>query len=484
MNNLDQTILSYAVRSRKSMMELSRSVKAGYFSAEFRDFFTILHSAFLEPSIKEVLSPQAMMQYCDAAGYGALKTKIGNQYQEVLGIQTGPETDFKFYLKLLKDRYNKALVSELSSSLGAGLSANMDIRELNKRLTDAHREINLISQGKALDEGTLGEDIVNIFKEYNHIATSPQDFKGVLTRFDSLDNLTNGFFGGELIIIAGFEGSGKSLVSMNWAINAWMGSNTIDTAPADFKDDGNNILYISLEMPRSNRGQASSSAYLNKRMVSCIGKLPFGDLRRGQLQAEDMNSFKKACKFIKEYDKQKKLFVADMPRGVGVDDVEAKLLEVKESMDVDLVVVDYIGLMKGAEDEADWKAQGDIAAGLHELARIYDVPIVTPCQVNRPNNASHSLNNQKYNTTRLARASGISQNANMVFVIESRDNEHQYQDMPFQIVKMRDAEKGELQFVKDFGKMRVYDPSAASELVEQLDDFIGVEHVSSENDGD
>lgn len=482
MSSLDQTILSFAVRSRKNMMELSRSVKSAYFLPEFRDFFIILHSAFLEPSIKEVLSPNAMMHYCDAAGFGGLKTRVGNQYQDILNVQIGPESDFKLYLKLFKDRYNKSLVSELSQSLGAGLGANTDIRELNKRLTDTHREINLISQGKSIDEGTLGEDIVNIFKEYSHIASSPQDFKGVLTRFDSLDNLTNGFFGGELIVVAGFEGSGKSLVSMNWAINAWMGSNTIDTAQDDFKDDGNNILYISLEMPRSNRGTSSSSAYLNKRMVSCIGEIPFSDLRRGQLQQDDLSSFKKACKFIKEYDKRKKMFVVDMPRGVSVDDVESKLVEIKEMMEVDLVVVDYIGLMKGAEDEADWKAQGEIAAGLHELARIYNVPIITPCQVNRPSNAGHSLNNQKYNTTRLARASGISHNANMVFVIESRDNEHQYQDMPFQIVKMRDAERGELQFVKDFGKMRIYDPSSSSALADQLSDFIGVGNDSEDAD--
>lgn len=104
--------------------------------------------------------------------------------------------------------------------------------------------------------------------------------------------------------------------------------------------------------------------------------------------------------------------------------------------------------------------------------------------MNRPNNASHSLNNQKYNTTRLARASGISQNANMVFVIESRDNEHQYNDMPFQIVKMRDAEKGELQFVKDFSRMRIYDPTSTNNVIEQLDDFIGIENADSETNND
>lgn len=484
MKNLDQTILAYAVRSRRHMMELSRTVKAAYFSLEFKDFYTVMHSAFLDPSIKEVLSPNAMMQYCDVAGFGALKTKLSNQYQEILGISDGPEADFKFYLKLLKDRYNKALISGLTQNLGAGISVNTDIKELNRQLGDIHREVSSIHHAKSFDEGTLGEDIVNIYKEYNHIATAPQDFKGVLTRFDSLDNLTNGFFGGELIVVAGFEGSGKSLVSMNWAINAWMGTNTIDTAPENFKADGSNVLYISLEMPRSNRGQMSSSAYLNKRMASCIGRVPFSDLRRGQLGSEDLQSFKKACKFIKEYDKTKNLFVADMPRGVGVDEVEAKIVEVQDNMDLDMVVVDYIGLMKGAEDESDWKAQGDIAAGLHEVARIYDLPIITPCQINRPNNASHSLNNQKYNTTRLARASGISHNANMVFVIESRDNEHQYQDMPFQIVKMRDAEKGELQFVKDFARMRIYDPASTSSLVDQLDDFIGVDSTNHEQDND
>jgi len=219
-------------------------------------------------------------------------------------------------------------------------------------------------------------------------------------------------------------------------------------------------------------------------MVSCIGRVPFSDLRKGRLETDDLKSFKKSCKFIKEYDSKKKMFVADMPRGVTVDDVEAKILEVQESMDIDMVVIDYIGLMKGAEDEQDWKAQGDIAAGLHEVARIYDVPIITPVQMNRPNGNNHSLNNQKYNTTRLARASGISHNANMVFVIESRDNEHQYQDMPFQIVKMRDAEKGALQFVKDFSRMRIYDPSAVSELVDQLGDFIGTSDASQESDND
>ncbi len=482
MKDLDKLILAYAIKHKKYMMELSRSVRAVYFSQEWRDLYVALHSAFLDPDIKEILSPNGLMQYCDSIGFGALKNKFTIQYQDLLNTKTGPESDFKLYLKFIKDRYNKVLVGELAQNLASGISVNTDVKELNKQLADINREVAVIHQGKSFDEGTLGEDIVNIYKEYQHIVSNPNQFKGILTRFDSLDSLTNGFFGGELIIIAGFEGSGKSLVSMNWGINSWMGSNHIDMNPEQFVNDGSNVLYISLEMPRSNRGQMSSSAYLNKRMASCIGRVPFSNLRKGQLEPDELERFKKACKFIKEYDKQSKLYVADMPRGVGVEDVESKILEVKDQMEVDMVIVDYIGLMKGAEDEADWKAQGDIAAGLHELARVYDVPMITPCQMNRPNTANHSLNNQKYNTTRLARASGISQNANMVFVIESRDNEHQYQDMPFQIVKMRDAEKGELQFIKDFRCMRIYDPASQELIVDELAGFIGVEHEQDSGD--
>lgn len=477
MSDLDTRVLAHAVASRKYMLELTKNVKTTYFSTAYRDFYTALSNAFLDPGIKEILGVEALGEYCTSYGLAHCAINVKGVYSAILKHGIDSDGDFKLYLKLLKERFNREFIAGAAKNISSWVATDGDIHELNKRWAEANREILSIDQGKASDEGTLGDDISNIYKEYRSISTTPEDFRGVLSGFESLDSLTNGFFGGELIIVAGFEGSGKSLVCMNWGIHAWMGSNTIDTKPEDFTDDGTNVLYISLEMPRSNRGVISSAAYLNKRMVSCIGEVGFSNLRKGSLDDDELSRFKQTCRFIQAYDKKKKLFVADMPRGVGVDDVEAKILEVSEQMDIGLIIIDYIGLMKGAEDQQDWQAQGEIAAGLHELARVYNKPIITPCQVNRPGGSGHSLSNQKYNTTRLARASGISQNANMVLVIESRDNEHQYQDMTVQIVKMRDAEKGEIQFIKGFDKMRIYDPSSGMGIAD-LGDFIGVPEVA------
>ena len=272
-----------------------------------------------------------------------------------------------------------------------------------------------------------------------------------------MDVLTNGFFGGELIVIGGFAGTGKSLVSMNFAVNAWLGSNDPMAEAAELAKDGKNVIYFSLEMPRSNRGEISSASNLNKRIVSCVGKIPLTDLRRGSLDFEKKERFKKACKFIKKYDAEKHLYVIDMPRGATLNDIEVKILELKEQFQIDMVVVDYMGLMDGADDEADWEAQGKIAAGLHELARAYRIPFVTPIQLNRPSGATQSMNKQHYNNTRIARSAMIDQNANIILMIKLRDDEKKYDNMLIEITKMRDGAPGELIWVKDFANMRVYD---------------------------
>lgn len=139
-------------------------------------------------------------------------------------------------------------------------------------------------------------------------------------------------------------------------------------------------------------------------------------------------------------------------------------------MPIDLVIVDYMGIMAGSSsgkgEEADWQAQGQIAAGLHEFARLYSVPVITGAQVNRPQGKNHSLTGQSYNTTRIARSAQITQNANIVMQIGCRDNEKDYSDMPIYITKMRDGTQADLTWTKGFDRMRIYDgaPDTGSDL--------------------
>ena len=477
---LDPILMHYALKHKKHMLELSKAIKPEYFTTTHRELYAILNAGFNDPRVREVMGLPALADYCDRHHLGHKKEALVRLYTDALSLKLDGrepvDTDFSYFVTQFKQRYNVAVVTRAMRGMPATLEAGVE--EANSLLKSTMQEVQAINQGQVFDEGSLGEDVVSIYKEYEEISTRPEQYRGVMSGFASLDSITNGFFGGELIFIAGFEGSGKSIVSMNIAVNAWLGSNDPMADTEDFATDGKNVLYFSLEMPRSNRGEISSSANLNKRMMSCIGKIPNTPLRQGLLDAEHKERFRKACKFTKKYDAVKKLYVIDMPRGVTVEDIEVKYLELREKFEIDLVIIDYIGLMAGAEDEADWESQGKIAAGLHEFARVYRVPVISPVQLNRPGGANHSLNKQNYNNTRISRSAMITQNANIVIVIEYRDNEHQYPDLPIKITKMRDGAKMDLTFMKDFSNMRIYDAltveqAAPSEFVDLGDDDNG-----------
>lgn len=472
---LDAIVIHYALRNKKFMLELSKSVKAAYFGPQFQEFYAVLHGAFLDPRIKEVLSLPAFLDYCESKDLGGQRDLFRNIYEYCLNAkldgQEVADNDFPYFLKKLKERYNSVVLRNATTQVAEAIRNNQPLAEINALFESTVRDVHAIHRGEVFDEGSVGEDAINMYEEYKAVAADPDVFKGVPSGFVSLDSRTNGFFGGELIIVAGFEGTGKSLLCMNMAVNAWLGSNKFGEQVDDYLDDGHNVVYFSLEMPRSNRGEFTSGAYLNKRILSCLGGVPFTELRKGQLEPEDEQKLVDACKFIGDYDKIKKFYVVDIPRGATVQDIEVKYLELQEKFNVDLIVIDYIGLMAGAEDESDWEAQGHIAAGLHEFARLYNVPVISPVQVNRPSGANHSLNKQNYNTTRVARSKMITENANIVLQIECRDQEREYVDMPVHIIKMRDGDQGTLTFSKDFARMRVLDDLVPDDPMADLLDF-------------
>lgn len=494
---LDMVILHYVLRSKKHMIELSKSVQSAYFEPYFQGFYSLLNAAFLDPNIKEVLSADAFLDYCEAQKASSQLEAFRTIYTDAVATRINgnelPDGDFPFYLQKFKERYNAILAEEAMRNIAAALNEGRDIKEINKIYFDAIKEINSINKGKVFDEGSLGEDIVNIYKEYEAIRDMPEQFRGITVGMPTLDNITNGFFGGELIIVASSEGLGKSTLVMNWAVAAWLGSNFEPWFDQDhsrtegilenFNTDGHNIVYFTLEMPRSNRGKQSSAAYLNKRLAACVAGVEFSEIRKGTLSPANLERFKLACKFIKRYDREKKFYVVDIPRGATIEDLEVKYLEIKEKFQVDMVVVDYIGLMAGTGDEADWEAQGHLAEQLHEFARVYNVPVITPVQVNRPAGTGQSLNKQSYNTTRIGRSAMIGQNANMVFQIGCRDQEEQYTDMPLYTLKMRDGPKTLISLNKDFGKMRIYDGQQNQDTAIDLNEFVDLGPDEEVNDG-
>jgi replicative DNA helicase len=178
------------------------------------------------------------------------------------------------------------------------------------------------------------------------------------TGFPTLDRVTGGMQQGEIWIVAGWLKSGKSLFLLNMGYNAWC--------------FGKSVLYISAEL---------SQIQLARRFDSLACNIPYDKIKFGNLNEEEDKQYKT---FLEELKSKENLFHIVFQPGCNVSNVYQKVREMKERGKLDLIIVDYLGLLYpdrkfGSREEK----LSNVALELRDLAGIEQVPILTAHQINR-----------------------------------------------------------------------------------------------------
>jgi len=456
--SIDKTILSYAVSNKQFAMELSNSITFEYFHIDIQWLYKAIMGYFNNPKFKELPTMAIIEEYLTTNYTQESFIKSGKElFGEILNLNTNP-SEFKWHIDKFKTRYNdqvqRSCVLSAIKLIRDGEDDPKRIEKVNKIIQDSVITIDSIYKTKAYQEGSLDSSAKLRAQKYKEIEANPEIAQGIFSGFSELDRITNGMHPGELLIVGGATSSGKSVVMMNMAINAYLGKQNPMEMPTE-SIRGHNVLFFTLEMPKDS---------LERRIDACMSQVLHNEIRDGKLGAEDKEKYFKSLKFQSKYNK--KFHIVDMPRGVTVREIELKYLEMKETIGInfDIVVIDYIGIMKASKDQAsDWLSLGNIAEELHEFARAYNIPVITATQVNRPKDP----NKQQYSTDRVSRSDMIPQNANIILHIGSRgDDEYTRLDMPVYITKMRDGEKGSFTLMKDFARMRVVDMTDSTFIVE------------------
>lgn len=182
--------------------------------------------------------------------------------------------------------------------------------------------------------------------------------RGVCTGLHDLDALTGGLYPGDLTILAGRPGHGKTSAAM-----------TI----ADYvARQGMPVLFVSLEMAREE---------LVQRLLAMYTNVPANAQRRQALTPAQIESLTRGMSKISELP----LHIDDQ-RGMTIADLRARCLAAAHAMrGVGLMVLDYVGLMTTTIRNGMNQAQaiGEISRGLKILARELDAPILALAQLNR-----------------------------------------------------------------------------------------------------
>ena len=217
---------------------------------------------------------------------------------------------------------------------------------------------------------------------------------GVPTGLKDLDDKLGGLHQSDLIIIAGRPSMGKTSLATNIAFNA----------AKHIQDNGNksSVAFFSLEM---------SSEQLSTRILSEQARIGSNDIRRGRISDEQFDQFLETSKNIAELP----LFIDETP-AISIAAMSNRARRIKRLHGLDMIVVDYIQLMRGTTFNKDGRVQeiSQITQGLKAIAKELGVPVVALSQLSRQ---VEQRDNHKPQLADLRESGSIEQDADVVMFV-------------------------------------------------------------------
>jgi replicative DNA helicase len=186
---------------------------------------------------------------------------------------------------------------------------------------------------------------------------------GVPTGLRDLDDKLGGLHQSDLIIIAGRPSMGKTSLATNIAFNA--------AKHIQESSKKSSIAFFSLEM---------SSEQLSTRILSEQARISSNDIRRGRISDEQFDQFLETSKNIAELP----LFIDETP-AISIAAMSNRARRIKRLHGLEMVVVDYIQLMRGSTYNKDGRVQeiSQITQGLKAIAKELGVPVLALSQLSR-----------------------------------------------------------------------------------------------------
>lgn len=225
-------------------------------------------------------------------------------------------------------------------------------------LNQAERSIFSIAEDR-VQSGfhSLKELADDAWTKINYLHDHPGVLTGLETGFVDLDNLTSGLQNSDLIIIAGRPSMGKTAFILNIAQH--VGTKLNKT-----------VGVFSLEMSRDQ---------LMLRLLCSEARLDSHRLKMGGFTREEWSRLMRTMAVLSET----KIFIDDSS-GLTPLDMSAKARRLKSEHGLDLVIVDYLQLMrmKGRYDNRQQEISS-ISRSLKELAKELNVPVVALSQLHR-----------------------------------------------------------------------------------------------------
>jgi len=254
------------------------------------------------------------------------------------------------------------------------------------------------------------------------------------TGFADMDKLLIGWHPGDLVIIAGRPGMGKSILAKEFAEAAKIP-----------------VLFFSLEMP---------TPQLIKRQLSSHSGVNYATLRRGtSLTDVELGQVKRAMDKVMDF----KIAYSDKAN-MSMNEIAATCEAYRKDHELGMVVIDYLQLIR-ADGQLEYRERevAQISQRLKTLARDLNIPVICLAQLNR--SCETRGGDKKPQLSDLRESGSIEQDADVVIFIwrewmyapKTSGRSDNRNEALLIIAKARNAETGSIRVHFDGAHQRIRD---------------------------
>ncbi len=264
----------------------------------------------------------------------------------------------EYYIDIVRDKYIlRQIIATSTESVRRAFEEQEDVSNL---LDEVEQQIFAVGEDRFKGQMlSMKDQVMEAIESIEKLYERKGGITGISTGFIEFDRMTSGLHPAEMIVIAARPSMGKTALVMNIAEHVAVH----DQLP---------VGVFSLEM---------SSQQLVQRLLCSRARVNLQKVRDGFLAERDFPSLTAAASKLAEA----KIFIDDSA-GLSILELRAKARRLKAQHDVQLLVIDYLQLLRSTSRRAQDNRQleiSEISAGLKGLAKELKIPVIVVAQLNR-----------------------------------------------------------------------------------------------------
>ena len=348
----ERSVLGAAMLDKDVLSEILEEVKAeDFYNENHKEIFQAIWELYRDNS------PVDMLTVCEELKRRkALDMVGGRAYIATLTAEVPSTANAAEYAKIVAEKATLRQMIKTSEDITEkGYEAKMDAAEI---LDYAESGIfNIAQRRQKNDYAKIQDVLLENLKIIDEASKNKDKIVGIPTGFKELDEKTSGLQRSDLVIVAARPAMGKTAFALNIAQQSAVKA-------------GSSVIIFSLEMGKEQLGQ---------RLLAMQARVEMQKLKQGDLDRTDWDRISMAANDLNGT----KIVIDDTP-GISLMEMRNKCRRLKAEQGLDLVVVDYLQLMR-FDGKADSRQQeiSAISRNMKLLAREMDCPVIVLSQLSR-----------------------------------------------------------------------------------------------------